>query len=1112
MRKYILFILLFLYSNACLGQDINPNEILLTLESLLSESKLEEAYSYYLSKRDYLDSASDDLLGSAINVGLYNQGKNINIELTVACIERTLKLFSEYRADYIKSMPTEMMAYFCIYMTFLVDINNPLYQEAYRLFKEIWPTINKENYSIYITVLEKVSTSLFSKSRYEETIPILEELIDINKQGYQLSHLYETYRLLGFCYQNLENFDKAATSYDYALINTQPSLIIEEDNETYINLVRDRFDVAFKLSQFSKCREFGRILINYYENKDIHKQDYINVLMELAEIELSTFNYEDGLSNYEKGLSLILKSSTYSDVEKKQFLENLYTIYNKHNIGEKERKFKSDKEKYQISSDIKVKPIVVVDYLDSLVNRVYNFENNITSNIKQYIVEVETLSDYYAVSHQEKQGIELLERTILKCQEKNINEQDYAVLYCSLGIFYSNLNYLEKAVEFHNKAKKVYRRNGMLNADYINILCWLASDYRFLGKLNLSKAHLDEAWNLSSSMSGFNSVKYSYYFLLDQYSKLYLSLDNEEKALSYNSMILDDISANEDSNNYKITYQISRIQLLLYFNNYLEAKQVLDDIGEENVDKYEWWSTSFDTKYFTDDPSCTYDLEKLAARYMKLIIRSYSSFNPVTLKDYWNIYGRLLNMYYSMALNKFHTPSLKISTYNNLLFTKSFQLELNKFYMSHKSEPVTEDIVNSIIHKIGNVDNIYSKLLNNEVAVEFFVVNNRKSFTQIEKKYGALILKKNYHEPVFVELCSCDSLDKLIYTNTIDEAELYADKLYDIRNNAIYKLIWEPLEKEIPIKSTVYVSGCGSTYFINLSAISNGNVRLDTMYDIHNVISTSNIKSNREIHQTYQSAAIFGGIDYDTSMNKMAMEATKYSQNILIDDYSMVRGENERGAWGKLKYSLEEAISISTLLSSNKLFVETHTGSDALEEAFKALSGSSPDIIHISTHGFYYQPYIHNFRTDYSNSFFTGNNNDLLNYNGLLFSGANNAWRKNQYQENVDDGILTAKEVYSLDLSKTKLLTLSACQTGLGESNDIDGNEGLLKAFKVAGVNNIIMTLWNVSDDATSTIMSLFYKNLIEIKNPREALKKTITNVKLDMPDPYYWAPFVIVE
>jgi CHAT domain-containing protein len=213
-----------------------------------------------------------------------------------------------------------------------------------------------------------------------------------------------------------------------------------------------------------------------------------------------------------------------------------------------------------------------------------------------------------------------------------------------------------------------------------------------------------------------------------------------------------------------------------------------------------------------------------------------------------------------------------------------------------------------------------------------------------------------------------------------------------------------------------------------------------------------------------------------------------------------------------LQFSEIEVDKIEMLLNDEKLDVKKYVKTNASEESFKALSGKAPDIIHISTHGFYYQPYMQDFRSDYSNSYFSKRKKDILDFNGLLFSGANNAWKNNQYQEDVEDGVLTAREISQLNLSSTDLVALSACQTGLGELHDVDGNNGLLRAFKIAGVDKIIITLWNVSDNATAIFMESFYKNLFKGYGAKSALDETIKQVKKDMPDSYYWAPFVLIE
>ena len=81
--------------------------------------------------------------------------------------------------------------------------------------------------------------------------------------------------------------------------------------------------------------------------------------------------------------------------------------------------------------------------------------------------------------------------------------------------------------------------------------------------------------------------------------------------------------------------------------------------------------------------------------------------------------------------------------------------------------------------------------------------------------------------------------------------------------------------------------------------------------------------------------------------------------------------------------------------------------------------------------------------------------------------------------DNVEDGILLAEEIPTIDLRGTDLLVLSACDTGLGEVNS-EGVSGLQRGFKQAGVKTIVMSLWQVNDNATSLFMSQFYKNLTD--------------------------------
>jgi CHAT domain-containing protein len=115
-----------------------------------------------------------------------------------------------------------------------------------------------------------------------------------------------------------------------------------------------------------------------------------------------------------------------------------------------------------------------------------------------------------------------------------------------------------------------------------------------------------------------------------------------------------------------------------------------------------------------------------------------------------------------------------------------------------------------------------------------------------------------------------------------------------------------------------------------------------------------------------------------------------------------------------------------------------------------------------------------------------------------------------------DDGILTALEVASLDLSGCELAALSACETGLGESAGGEGLLGLQRAFQVAGARNVVASLWKVSDERTSALMEAFYENLWRKGlSPSAALREAqLAMLRGDGPDdrvpPFYWAAFVL--
>ena len=126
-------------------------------------------------------------------------------------------------------------------------------------------------------------------------------------------------------------------------------------------------------------------------------------------------------------------------------------------------------------------------------------------------------------------------------------------------------------------------------------------------------------------------------------------------------------------------------------------------------------------------------------------------------------------------------------------------------------------------------------------------------------------------------------------------------------------------------------------------------------------------------------------------------------------------------------------------------------------------------------------------------------------------AGANRVWGGAEAVAGKEDGIVTAYEISNLDLSSTELVVLSACETALGDIRGTEGVFGLQRAFKLAGVNNMILSLWQVPDKETAELMNLLYTNKLEGMDTYEAFHKTQDSMHKKYP-PYYWAAFVLIE
>lgn len=194
-----------------------------------------------------------------------------------------------------------------------------------------------------------------------------------------------------------------------------------------------------------------------------------------------------------------------------------------------------------------------------------------------------------------------------------------------------------------------------------------------------------------------------------------------------------------------------------------------------------------------------------------------------------------------------------------------------------------------------------------------------------------------------------------------------------------------------------------------------------------------------------------------------------------------------------------------------KMKLKVYRKDQATETTLKQVHG--PRVLHLATHGFFLPDEPPPVAKEGEARAMVGvpqaantptQENPLLR-SGLALAGAN------KLESGPDDGILTAMEATGLDLWGTKLVVLSACETGVGKVTNGDGVYGLRRALVIAGAESLVMSLWQVDDEATKELMVGYYARLGANKPRSSALRETQLEIaaRKGYAHPFYWASFV---
>ncbi|MBU0489215.1 MAG: CHAT domain-containing protein, partial [Bacteroidetes bacterium] len=414
---------------------------------------------------------------------------------------------------------------------------------------------------------------------------------------------------------------------------------------------------------------------------------------------------------------------------------------------------------------------------------------------------------------------------------------------------------------------------------------------------------------------------------------------------------------------------------------------------------------------------------------------------------------------------------------------------------------------------------VQKTLKQGEAAIEFVKIKHtilrHDSLKTDSCSYAALVLKPGDVYPQFIGLCNEESLEKILTRGDENDFDLVGRIYSSKTENTLYGLIWKPMESALAGCKKVYFAPAGQLHQISFAAIPlpSGKLLSDE-YTLVQLSSTRELIRNAgKPLQSLKNAVVYGGINYETDSTLITELAVVHNMDRaeVSEAISIARGMDVASAWPYLPGTATEAENVCALLKKHNIETRQISGEKGTEESMKSLTGeNAPDILHIATHGFTVPLGDKNEAYKVFENSFVQNFNPLFR-TGLLFAGANRTWNGGKQIRGIEDGILTAYEAGQLDLSKTQLVVLSACETGLGTVKGSEGVYGLQRAFKAAGVKYILMTLWTIPDEQTAELMSLFYGKLAS----GETIRKSFAYAQNEMKKKYaayYWAGFVLVE
>jgi CHAT domain-containing protein/tetratricopeptide (TPR) repeat protein len=366
--------------------------------------------------------------------------------------------------------------------------------------------------------------------------------------------------------------------------------------------------------------------------------------------------------------------------------------------------------------------------------------------------------------------------------------------------------------------------------------------------------------------------------------------------------------------------------------------------------------------------------------------------------------------------------------------------------------------------------------------------------TQGTPRYMAYVTLPERPGPTLVELGFVKDVDGVVR----DWRKALTDpsrKDVDALGARLYGVLFAPLVPQLGSVKSVIIAPDGQMNLVPFAALVGPDHRyLVDHYDITYIPSGRDLLRQAFQESTSGSVVVFADPAYD--LDRHQIDSDPAFRSITAVAAGLTNGQDVGPSafagvrYGRLRLTADEAAAIQRAFPLARIWLQEQ----ATEQALKSIH--RPSILHVATHGF-----------------FVGRGKGQERSNALLRTGLVLAGVTQGRSGEREDGVLTAMEMSTMDLTGTQLVVLSACDTGVGEVRVGDGVYGLRRALLLAGAASQVISLWEVENASTKDLMAAFYGGLKNGLERSQALRAAQLKIEKENPErqhPFYWAAFLL--